>query len=84
MMRRSFPLILVALVLPACANKGDEPPPPAASAMVPPAAPRATGAMAAGLESARAPAPPTPEDEPDEMDPLEPVPAPGDDGGVPL
>lgn len=83
-MIRSAYMLLLAVLASACANKGDEPPPPAASAMVPPAAPRATGAMAAGLESARAPTPPVAGDDPEESDPLAPVPAPGDDGGVPL
>jgi hypothetical protein len=76
--------VLMVFVLGGCSNKATEPPPPVASAALPPGAPGATGAMAAGLESARPTSPPLADEEPEDAEPpLIPAPAP-DDGGVSL
>jgi hypothetical protein len=84
MMRWSVFVVVMLSMLGGCSNKAVEPPPPAASAALPPGAPRATGAMAAGLESARPTSPPLADEEPEDGEqPIVPAPAP-DDGGMPL
>jgi hypothetical protein len=79
------PALLLPLALFACSNKPGEPPPPVANSALPAAPPHATGAFAAGRESARPQAPQLPLDPESDEEPLEPAPAfPSDDGGTEL
>jgi hypothetical protein len=77
------PLLALALGALACSSKPADPPPPVSSGTLPPAPPHATGALAAGRESAFAQQ--VPAEAEDDSEPALPVlPAPSDDKGSEL